>query len=368
MKIDAALAFGPGKPLSIEPVELSGPAAGEVLVRLVATGLCHTDLTVMDHMPLPWPALLGHEGAGVVAAIGAGVTRVAVGDPVVMTTASCGHCRECSRGEPAYCNHFTALNMSGGHRADGTCTHTRDGAPVFAGFLGQSSFATHVVVLERSVVRVPADLPLETLAPMGCGIQTGAGAVLNTARPRPGDSLAVFGAGAVGLSALAAAAVAGCTTRIAVDMVPSRLDLARDMGATHVFNAGQCDPVAAIRELTGGGVDFAIEAAGLTAVMAQAVEALGPRGTAVLVGVAGDTPVPVNPSALQGGGRTVKGSMMCGDHAVPADFIGRLIALWRDGQLPFEKFVRYYDFADINQAIADAKAGVAIKPILRMPA
>jgi aryl-alcohol dehydrogenase len=367
MKIEAALAFGPDRPLSIEPIEISAPAAGEVLVRVVASGLCHTDLTVMDIAPLPWPAVLGHEGAGVVEGVGAGVTKVKVGDHVVMTTASCGQCRQCTDGEPSYCTSFAALNMSGGHRADGSCTHSRNGQPVFAGFLGQSSFATYVIAGERSVVEVDKDLPLEKLAPLGCGIQTGAGAVLNTARPQPGSSLAVFGSGAVGLSALAAAKIAGCTLRIAVDKIAARLELARELGATHVVDASTANAVEAVREITGGGVDYAIEAAGHAAVMTQAVESLGQRGTAVLVGVAGDGAVCVQPGVLQGGGRSIKGSLMCGDHAVPDAFINTLIDAWRDGRLPFDRFVRFYPFADINRAIADARSGNAIKPILLMP-
>ncbi len=215
---------------------------------------------------------------------------------------------------------------------------------------------------------MPDDLPLELLAPLGCGIQTGAGAVLNTLKARPGSSLAVFGAGAVGLSALMAAKIAGCTTLIAIDKVPERLALACELGATHVIDAGDEDAVAKVREITGGGADYTVEAAGSTAVMAAAIEALGLRGTAVLVGVTGAAAsVPFNPTLLQAHGQTIKGTLMAGDSAVPALFIQQLIAHHRAGRLPFDRFVRFYDFADINQAIHDAHDGSAIKPILRMP-
>lgn len=368
MDIQAAVAHGNAQPLVIEPVQLAEPGDDDILVRIVATGLCHSDLTILNHAPLPWPAILGHEGAGVVEAVGSRVTRVKPGDHVVLSTTSCGRCPSCLKGEPSYCVEFRAVNMSGGRRPDGSCTHHQHGRPVFGRFFGQSSFASHLLATERNVIPVPSDLPLELLAPLGCGIQTGAGAVLNTLKVRSGGSLAVFGAGAVGLSALMAARIAGCTTLVAVDKLPSRLDLARELGATHVVDAGREDAVARVREITGGGADYTVEAAGSTAVMAAAIEALGHRGAAVLIGVTGATAsVSFNPTLLQARGQTIKGSLMAGDGAVPALFIQQLIAHHRDGRLPFDRFVRFYDFADINQAIHDAHDGSAIKPILRLP-
>ena len=368
MQIRAALAHANDAELLIEDIELAEPGPGEVVVRVTATGMCHTDLNVLANAPLPWPAVLGHEGAGVVVKVGAGVAKVVEGDHVLMTTSSCGVCKSCQEGQPSYCVNFRAMNMSGGYRRDGSCSHSQHGKPVFARFLGQSSFASHVLAGERNLVKIATDLPLDVLAPLGCGIQTGAGAVLNTLRPRAGASFAVFGAGAVGLSALMAAKLAGCTTLIAVDKIASRLELARELGATHVVNAGDADAVDAIRALTGGGVDYVVEAVGAPAVMAQAIAALGIGGTVALVGVAGgNASVSFNPMEVQNKGVTIKGSIMAGEHAVPDIFIPKLIEFWQRGLFPIEKLMKYYAFDQINQALHDAHDGSAIKPIMRMP-
>ncbi|MGE0387418.1 MAG: NAD(P)-dependent alcohol dehydrogenase [Gammaproteobacteria bacterium] len=369
MKIRAALATANDSPLTIDEVELDAPAAGEVLVRVVATGMCHTDLHMLASAPLPWPAIFGHEGAGIVESVGPGVSAVSPGDRVIMTTSSCGTCGNCSTGLPSYCLRFVELNVSGGYRADGSCSHRHRGKPVFARFLGQSSFATHVLTGQRNVVKVDADLPLDLLAPLGCGIQTGAGAVLNTLGAKAGASIAIFGAGAVGLSALMAAGISGCMRRVVVDKVPSRLALARELGATHVIDAGQADAVPAVREATGGGADYAVEATGVAEVMAQAIAALGYNGAAALVGVAGTgASVAFDPGDVQARNLTIRGSMMAGVGGVPEVFIPRLIGYWRAGLLPIEKLVRHYEFSAINQAIHDSHDGSAIKPILRMPA
>ena len=368
MKIQAALAHQNKGPLSVEEIDLIEPGEGDILVKLVATGLCHTDLTVLDNAPLPWPAVLGHEGAGVVEKVGAGVTKVAPGDHVLMTTTSCGTCKNCAEGNPSYCLSFREINMSGGYKADGSCSHSQHGKPVFARFFGQSSFANYSLTTARNVIRVDKDLPLDILAPLGCGIQTGAGAVLNTLKVRAGSSLVVFGAGAVGLSGLMAAKIAGCSTIIAVDMIESRLELAKELGATHTINAGNEDTVSKIAEITGGGADYTLEATGVQAVMAQAIEALGFNGVAVLVGVAGaEASVPFNPTLVQSKRLTIKGSMMAGENAVPDIFLPQLISFWKQGKLPVEKLVTHYEFKDINQAIHDAHDGSAIKPILRLP-
>jgi aryl-alcohol dehydrogenase len=363
VRITAALAFDNRAPLRTEAIEISEPASDEVVVRIVASGICHTDLTVLDHSPLPWPAVLGHEGAGRVTAIGSSVTTVGVGDPVATTFNSCGICVNCAQGFPAQCLNFTAVNMSGGRRTDGSCSHSIEGKPVFAAFLGQSSFATHAVMKARSVVRIPEDFPLELAAPLGCGIQTGAGGVLNTLRPRPGSSIAIFGAGAVGLSALMAAKAAGCTTLVAIDRSASRLKLANELGATHTFEAKD-DVANAIRSVSGGGVNYSIEAAGAPSAMQQAIESLAVRGSALLLGIAPGTRISIDPMMLQRQSLTVKGMMMT--EGTPRVFIPKLIELFRAGLLPYDRLVRYYDFSDINSAIADARSGVAIKPIIRM--
>lgn len=367
MKITAAVALSQNGALAIKEVDLAEPAAGEVLVRVVATGVCQTDLTVLASPNLPWPAIFGHEGAGIVEKVGEGVGKVAPGDAVLMTTASCGICPKCVSGNPSYCTSFLALNMSGGRCADGSCSHNLDGKPVFARFLGQSSFASHVLTRERSVIKIDPGLPLEILAPLGCGIQTGAGAVLNTLRPKPGSSLVIFGAGGVGLAALMAARIAGCSQIIAVDRHTSRLEVARELGATDVIKAEEGDVVETIRAMTGGGADYTVEAVGNPAVMDQAIESLGQGGVAVLVGVAGsEARMSLRPTALQNKGATVKGSLMAGENSVPELFIGQLIEYWREGRLPIEKILSFYDLSDINSAIQDARSGKSIKPVIRI--
>lgn len=368
MKITAALAFDTNAPFVLSEVELADPAPHDVLVRIVASGLCHTDLNVLKNPALPWPAVFGHEGAGVVERVGSAVSRVAVGDHVILTTVSCGTCAQCISGEPSYCVDFRALNMSGGRCSDGTCSHTHAGKPVFARFLGQSSFASHSLVNERSVIKVDRDLPLEILAPLGCGIQTGAAAVLNTLRVRAGSRFVLFGAGGVGLAALMAAKIAGASQLIVVDRIASRLALARELGATQVIDASQLEAVQAVRQVSGGGVDYAVEATGVPAVMEQAIQVLGHGGTVVLVGMAGaQAQVTFNPIELQGKRAHIKGSIMAGEGGIPELFIPQLIQYWKAGLLPIEKLLRTYTFDDINQAVSDARDGSAIKPVIRMP-
>ena len=286
-----------------------------------------------------------------------------------MTTASCGQCQNCLEGQPSYCLSFRDINMSGGYCADGSCSHSQNDKPVFARFLGQSSFASHSLTTERSVIKIDKDLPLDLLAPLGCGIQTGAAAVLNTLKVRPGSSLVIFGAGAVGLSALMAAKISGCTTIIAVDRVDSRLTLAKELGATHVINAGSEENVVEkIAEFSKGGADYAVEATGIPAVMSQAIQALGLNGVIAIVGVAGsEATTSFSPTQVQTKRLTIKGSIMAGDNAVADVFIPQLIQYWQQGLFPFEKLVKHYEFENINDAIHDAHDGSAIKPILRLP-
>src|SRR5581483_2834011 len=229
--VTAAVARGPHTPLAIEELEMESPRADEVLVRIAATGVCHTDVIARDQwFPVPAPVVLGHEGAGVVEAVGSCVRRVAPGDRVVLSFDSCGDCGPCTRARPSYC--LEAFERSfGAVRRDGTMALRRGDEPVHSHFFGQSSFATYALAMERSVVKVDTEVPLDLLGPLGCGVQTGAGAVLNALRCEQGTSLAVFGAGAVGLSAVMAAQVAGCTTVIAVDLNDRRGKLALELGA-----------------------------------------------------------------------------------------------------------------------------------------
>lgn len=363
-QIQAALCRELGQPFSLESVELEAPRAGEVLLKIVATGICHTDVAVRNgEMPMPMPGILGHEGAGIVVATGIH-SKLKPGDPAIMSFASCGECRACLLGQPSACSNFFARNFSG-HRPDGSCCHSQAGKPIFGSFFGQSSFATYAVVEERHLVPVPTDLPLEALGPLGCGIQTGAGAVLNWMKPPMGSSLAVFGLGAVGMSALMAARLCGTDPLIAVDTRPERLALALELGATHVIDASKCNAAASVRNLTGGaGVDFVVEAIGNPKHINGCLEAVRSRGTVALLGApqAGVAMELDSTTLLRG--LTVK-CVVEGD-AVPRAFIPELIRLHRAGRFPFDRLLRFYEFEQINEAIDAMCRGEVIKPIVRM--
>jgi aryl-alcohol dehydrogenase len=255
-QIKAAVVREKGGPFSIETLSLESPRRDEVLVKVVATGLCHTDMVARDKVyPVPHPIVLGHEGAGIVESVGADVVKVAPGDSVVLTYLTCGRCKPCRLGRTAHCEKTFPLCF-GGARLDGsTATFDGQGEKVHDHFFGQSSFATYALANERNVVKVSSDVPLERLGPLGCGIQTGAGAVMNALNVRPGTSFASFSVGAVGCSAIMAARAVGATTIIAIDIVPSRLEMAKELGATHAINSKQTNPVEAIRDITGGGVE-----------------------------------------------------------------------------------------------------------------
>ncbi|MEV5149746.1 NAD(P)-dependent alcohol dehydrogenase [Streptomyces sp. NPDC052727] len=284
-QIRAAVVPEPGADFETMDVLLDDPRAGEVLVRVEAVGICHADIAAREgKTPFPHPAVLGHEGAGVVEAAGAGVTSLLPGDKVVLTFASCGVCASCRSGLPSQCADFLSLDFAAGARSDGSPTLWLGDTPLHAHFFGQSSFATHALVIERNAVKLPDEAPLATLAPLGCGIQTGAGAVLNVLRPAPGGSVAVFGAGAVGLAAVMAARLTQAAHVIAVDVHPGRLDLAAELGATDTIDARTTDPVAAIRELTGGGAGYVLESSGNVLVFRQAIDAAAIGGVIGIVG------------------------------------------------------------------------------------
>jgi aryl-alcohol dehydrogenase len=362
MEVRAAVVRDPGGPFLQESLTLEAPRPDEVLVRIVATGLCHSDITAMHfHFPPPPPVVLGHEGAGIVEAVGAEVTHVVPGDHVVLSFNSCGECANCAAGHVAYCDNFFARNLNG-RRPDGSETLHASSGPVGGCFFGQSSFATHALAHKRNTVKVRKDAPLEMLGPLGCGIQTGAGAVLNVLKPERGSSFALFGCGGVGLAALMGARIAGCDPIVAVDRVASRLELAKSLGATLAIDASKEDPV---RRLTGmGGMKYVIEAAGIPSVMAQATQVVRSRGICAILGVAKpDATLTMN--ILQTfSGRTVMG-IIEGD-ADPHVFIPFLVDKYMEGELPFDRLVKFYPFEQINKAVADSESGVTVKPILRM--
>jgi aryl-alcohol dehydrogenase len=360
----AAVVESGGAPFTLADVELDEPGPHEAVIRMVATGLCHTDLgAASGGLPFPLPGVLGHEGAGVVEAVGPAVTGIAPGDHVVLSFTSCGECRNCHGGHPAYCGTWLPLNLIGGRRADGTSTISRDGQPLGGHFFGQSSFAERALADERSLVKVDADVPLESIAPLGCGVQTGVGAVWNVLKPTTGSTIVVLGAGAVGLSAVMAAALTPATRIVAVDKVAERLALAMELGATHTVNAGEADLGQALAEITGGqGTDGIVETTGSVAVLRQGVDALAARGTLVVVGAPPfGTEVALDVNGLLSGKHVV--GLTLGD-AETQTFIPALVQLVKEGRLPLHRLISTYPFADIDQAVRDMAAGKAIKPVL----
>lgn len=365
MRITAALVSERGGRFGLETLELAEPAADELVVRVAASGLCQTDVHARDdYFGIAFPAVFGHEGAGVVERVGAAVANVAPGDRVVMVSPGCGACSACARKLPGYCAAARRIKF-GGRLRDGRAPLHRNGSAVSGAFFQQSSFATHALATQGNVVKLPPELPFEVAAAFACGVNTGAGAVLNVLRPESGSAFAVFGAGAVGLAGLMAARIAGCRTRIAVDLHENRLALARELGATVCINPATEDPVARIREATEGkGVQSSLEAAGDPRALRQAVESLAPMGVCCLVGSArAGVEVALEMPLLQHG-RTLRGCIQ-GD-APPQEFFPELFAHHAAGRLPVDRLIRHYDFADINEAVADAVSGRTVKAVLRI--
>ncbi|AHY48262.1 Zn-dependent alcohol dehydrogenases class III (plasmid) [Rubrobacter radiotolerans] len=355
----------------IEDVRIGEPRADEVLVRVVACGVCHTDLICRDQWyPVPLPSVFGHEGSGIVEAVGESVTKVAPGDRVAMSYNSCGGCNNCLSGNPGYCLKFFEANFTGA-RIDGTNAYEgagdgSSGDEVHGHFFSQSSFATYALARERNVVKVRDDVPLELVGPLGCGIQTGAGGVLNSLRPEAGSSIAVFGTGTVGMAAIMAARVAGCTTIIGVDIKPNRLELARELGATHVINGAEEKTVERIKEITSGGANYSIETTASPEVFRQSVDCLTQLGTCGLIGAAAvGTEAKVDISTMLLFGHRIQG-IIEGD-AIPDVFIPKLLELYVQGRFPFDKLVKFYELEEINQAAHDSESGEVLKAILKMP-
>jgi aryl-alcohol dehydrogenase len=363
MKITAAVSrAGHPHPL-IEAVELDEPRADEVRVRLVATGICHTDLLCHAGLgvPTPRPIVLGHEGAGIVERVGAGVQGLAVGDPVVLSGASCGLCPSCHAGRPTYCRDATRLSF-GGMRADGTSPISQNGARLGGAFFAQSSFATHAVVPERSAVKVPKDIPLHRLGPLGCGFITGAGSVIEAFRLRPGQSIVVFGVGSVGLAAIMAARIAGASRIVAVDINATRLDLAQTLGATESLRFGP-DTASGLKAIEPFGFNFSFNTTHQPAVYTLATDCLAHEGTAGYVTRPRGDWSP-NIAALLAGGRKLQGIL--GGSAHPQLFIPQLLEYWRQGRFPFERLITEFPLSDIGAAWVACESGAVIKPVLRM--
>lgn len=359
--VTAAVSRAPGRQLVFEELTLGTLHAEDVLVAVEAAAICHTDINVhrANLAGGAAPLVLGHEGFGTVVAVGDSVRGVDAGDRVLMTATSCGTCAMCLAGRPSYCSQSFALNFAG-NRPDGNSAY--QDSDVRSHFFGQSSFATLAVAGWRNVVPVPQEIPSELAVALGCGTMTGAGTVLLALGVTAGSSLVIFGAGAVGLAAVMAGVVAGASTVIAVDTVESRLRVARELGATATVLANQ-DTLPTLRELTGGGAMFSIEASGHPAAMHNAIECLAQGGRCAAVGTVNDD-VSFSWRDLRLKGATIRG-VAAGD-ANPKTFLPLLFNLHRSGRFPVDKLVRTYEFTEINKAMDDSESGSTVKPVLKM--
>ncbi|MFV0306875.1 MAG: NAD(P)-dependent alcohol dehydrogenase [Desertimonas sp.] len=345
---------------SLESVMLRDLRGDEVLVRVVGVGMCHTDVLPRgEDFLAPPPIVPGHEGAGVVEAVGADVTGIAVGDHVVLSFDSCRQCANCQAGQPAYCDTFFVRNLFG-RELDGSSSATdANGADVATRWFGQSSFAGRCIATARNTVVVDRSLPLELLGPLGCGIQTGAGSILCALDVQPGESVAVFGAGAVGLAAVMAARVAGANPIIAVELHEQRRALALELGATHVIAGDAPDVVEQIHALTDGGVQYSFDTTGLPGVVRTALAATRMTGTLGMVGAQQGN---LELEALDTVGKTMVGILE--GSADPQTFIPRMIELWRAGEFPFDRLVEQFPLERIDEAEQASLTGRVIKPVL----
>lgn len=365
MKIQAAVTKGPGQPFEIRTLELDDPRADEILVRIAGVGVCHTDLVFKDAGIIAAPAVLGHEGSGVVERVGANVKKVKPGDRVAITFRSCGACPRCDTGDAAYCHTMPMLNYAG-LRPDGSKAIHDGGRDVGSNFFGQSSFASHALTYERNVVKVPDDLPLELVGPLGCGIQTGAGSIMRSLACRAKSSLLITGGGPVGLSAVMGAKIRRCGTIIVVEPHEPRRKLALEFGATHTIDPkASADLAAAVRAIVPAGVDYAFDTTGVPAVQQATMGALAPKAVFGIVGVAPPgTPMPGDVNTAMTFGHTIKG-IIEGD-SNPDEFLPELMAHYRKGELPFDRMIKTFPFAKINEAIEAQHKGECVKVVLTM--
>jgi Zn-dependent alcohol dehydrogenase len=373
MKVKAAVLREPAqpppyvlsRPLVIETLELASPAAGEICVRVLAAGLCHSDLSVIDgSRPRPMPMVLGHEATGEIVELGPNVDGFCVGDRVVFSfIPNCGRCGPCATGRASLCEPGVAANVAGTLLGGGRRWLDANGMPLHH-LLGVSGFAEYTVVSARSAVRIDPDLPAEIAALFGCAVMTGVGAVVNTAKVSAGESVAIFGLGGVGLAALMGARASGAHPLIAVDVAVHKFPLARELGATHCINAADADAIDQLRELTHGGVQFAIESVGSERVLAQAYAATRRGGTTVAVGLPGpDRIVAIPALKLVTEERTLKGSYM--GSAVPSRDVPRFIALYRAGHLPVDRMLTHrLQLDEINTGFDRLVRAEAIRQVI----
>jgi aryl-alcohol dehydrogenase len=363
MRTTVAVVNEQGGPFTFEEVDLDEPRDDEVLVRIVAAGLCHTDLQLRESLPAEmFPRVFGHEGAGVVEQVGSAVSGIEVGDHVLLSFRSCRDCAACREGAVGYCENTLMLNYMG-FRMDGSTTHQRDGQPVYGSFFGQSSLARHALAYADNCVVVDRSLDLSLFAPYGCGFQTGAGTVLNLLKPGEDDSLVVFGCGAVGLAAVIAARAGGCGTVVAVDLAEGRLKEAERFGAATVNPAtlGEQTVVDRVKELTAGGATYAIDTTAISEVVKQAQQSLQVRGTLIALGL-GPEEYTIDAIDLLQNGKIIRSSIE--GESDPLEMLPRLIAMNQAGDFPVDDLVTTYPFEEIDTAIDDVLAGRVVKPVL----
>lgn len=368
MEIKAAVLPAPKAAFVVKEVELdSALRPEEILVKVVATGICHSDIGIRDqHMPFPFPAILGHEGAGIVEEIGSAVTKVVPGDHVVLVSSSCGKCKSCISGKPTYCEQIFPLNFKGARLDDSHPYQDHDGKNINGLFFGQSSFATYSLTGERNVVKVPEDVSLELLGPLGCGLQTGAGTVLNVLKPNAGQSIIVSGVGSVGLAAVMAAKASGCTTIIAVDVYEHRLALAKELGATHTLNSKESSISEEVQKnILPGGTDFGIDSTGINSVVNEIIKSTHILGRSVILAMPSVPTLEVDQSAFLATGRSLQ--YVNAGESISDILVPKLISLFKQGLFPFDKLIKFYELEEINQAIEDSETGKTLKAIIRMP-
>lgn len=360
MKIQAAVLYERGGEFVFDEIDLADPQENEVLVKVIAVGICHTDEGGRQWMIDP-PVVLGHEGSGIIEKVGPGVKDFQPGDHVVITVASCGACEYCLKGMPYACPHMGALNI-GGKMIDGTSRLSKDGKPL-NNFFGQSTFAQYAVVNQTSLVKVDKDVDLALLGPLGCGFQTGAGTVMGALNAQPSDSIVIFGCGSLGLSGIMGAKVAGCKNIIAVGGTPDKLVLAKELGATHTINRKEVPDVAAEVFKICGGANLAFETTGAPQMFDIAVASVGTLGKVALCGVGNK--FTFDPMSLIIGSKTIMGSNE--GNISYHTFIPQMIEYYKQGKFPFDKLITFYDFKDIEKAFQDSQKGLVVKPILRIP-
>ena len=351
--------------LTIQSIDVEEPRADEVLVKIAACGICHTDVVVSKGaLSVPTPVVLGHEGAGHAMSVGAAVTHISVGDPVILSYSSCGQCRACASNENPYCQEFVAQNFSAA-RPDGSVAFSSNGEKVHSHFFGQSAFATHIVAPSRNIIKAPPDIPLDILAPLGCGIQTGAGSILHELKVQAGSVVLVMGAGAVGMSAIMAARIAGADTIVAMDLSEPRLALAQELGATHSLLSDGRPLEELLKSINMSGADYILDTTGVPALVNDAVASLNIRGT---IGLSAAYPhqqmMEVEFASMMIGGRRVQGIVE--GSAVPQDFIPKLISYYRQGMFPFDRLIEHFSFTNINEAIKACESSRVIKPVVCM--